>query len=176
MSCFKYSFHLFDSVRHYFKFIIIILYIYYIYIYLYIYARIYIYVYVYYIFINIGFPHIIQVKTEQIQNGENKIIFEIWQFLFFSVSFVVLSFFNLIMYAAVWLFTQLPYLFIIHQPHLPYISLLLCSPPPSFARSFVRFILFLIYFTYFFCVVSQINYMRCFMRCHNSISCTFFVF
>lgn len=26
------------------------------------------------------------------------------------------------------------------------------------------------------CVVSQINYMRCFMRCHNSISCMFFLF
>lgn len=28
----------------------------------------------------------------------------------------------------------------------------------------------------FSCVVSQINYMQCFMRCHNSISCMFFQF
>lgn len=90
------------------------------------------------------------------------------------LSFVGLSFFNFFMYAAVWLFTQLPYLFIIHQPHLPYISLLLCSPPPSLARSFASFCFS--YISHIFCVVSQINYMRCFMRCHNSISCTFFVF
>lgn len=46
---------------------------------------------------------------------------------------------------------------------------------PSLARSFASFC-----FSYishiFWSVVSQINYMRCFMRRHNSISCTFFVF
>lgn len=41
-------------------------------------------------------------------------------------------------------------------------------PPRSFASFCFSYI------SHIFSVVSQINYMRCFMRCHNSISCTFF--
>lgn len=147
MSCFKYSFHLFDSVRRYFKFFIIILYIYYIYIYLYIiYARIYIYVYVYYIFINIGFPHIIQVKTEQIQNGENKIIFEIWQFLSYFFSFLAFLFFRFIILqfdhvrSSLTIYTAA--VFIYYSPAslaVHFIASLFPPCPSSLARSFASF-------------------------------------